>query len=99
LLVAASTGAGAADVIKFGIYRCRPGRALGHPPQQATELIFDEINSQGELEVGGKVQAEVVACDHKYVIAEGGTVSRLTPGRGEVHLHLGGAVVKANEEA
>ena len=105
LLVAASTGsAGAADVIKFGISTPLSGPAApwGIPHKQATELIFDEINSQGGLEVGGKkYKLEVVAYDHKYVIAEGvATVNRLIAKDGVKFISiLGGAVVKANEEA
>ena len=81
-LVAAGPGsAGAADVIKFGVSTPLSGPAApwGIPHKQATELIFDEINSQGGLEVGGKkYKLEVVAYDHKYVIAEGvATVNRL----------------------
>jgi len=46
-------------------------RRRGHSHKQATELIFEEINNQGGLEVGGKkYKLEVIAYDHKYVIAE-----------------------------
>lgn len=57
VLVLASPGrAGAADVIKFGVATPLSGPAApwGIPHKNATELIFDEINSQGGLEVGGK---------------------------------------------
>lgn len=105
VLVAVSPeNAGAADVIKFGISTPLSGPAApwGIPHKQATELIFDEINSQGGLEVGGKkYKLEVVAYDHKYVIAEGvATVNRLIARDGVKYISiLGGAVVKANEEA
>jgi branched-chain amino acid transport system substrate-binding protein len=69
---------------------------------QATKLIFDEVNEQGGIDIGGeKYQLEVIAYDHKYVIAEGvATVNRLI-NRDEVQFIsiLGGAVVKANEDA
>jgi branched-chain amino acid transport system substrate-binding protein len=105
VLVAVSQGGAAAtEVIKFGIATPLSGPAApwGIPHKQATELIFDEINSQGGLEVGGKkYRLEVVAYDHKYVIAEGvATVNRLIAKDGVKYLSiLGGAVVKANEEA
>jgi branched-chain amino acid transport system substrate-binding protein len=95
--------AGAADVIKFGISTPLSGPAApwGIPHKSATELIFDEINGQGGLDVGGKkYRLEVVAYDHKYVIAEGvATVNRLVAKDGVKYISvLGGAVVKANEE-
>src|SRR5256712_151871 len=105
LLSAVGTGtAGAADVIKFGISTPLSGPAApwGIPHKQATELVFDEINSQGGLEVNGKkYRLEVVAYDHKYVIAEGvATVNRLISKDGVKYVSiLGGAVAKANEEA
>src|SRR3989442_7829829 len=94
----------AADVIKFGVSTPRSGPAApwGIPHKQAVELVFDEINSQGGLDVGGKkYKLEVVAYDHKYVIAEGvATVTRLIAKDGVKYIAiLGGAVVKANEEA
>src|SRR5438128_11855513 len=104
-LVAVGTGrALAADVIKFGVSTPLSGPAApwGIPHKQATELIFDEINAQGGLEVGGKkYKLEVVAYDHKYVIAEGGaTVNRLISKYGVQDIYIqGGAVVKANEYA
>ena len=64
---------GAQDVIKFGVSTPLSGPAApwGIPHKNATELIFDEINAQGGLDVGGKkYKLEVVAYDHKYVIAE-----------------------------
>src|SRR3989449_2713213 len=105
LFTPVGTGAaGAGDVIKFGISTPLPGPAApwGIPHKQATELIFDEINSQGGLEVGGKkYRLEVVTYDHKYVIAEGvATVNRLIAKDGVKYISiLGGAVAKANEEA
>ena len=73
-LVAVGPGsARAADVIKFGVSTPLSGPAApwGIPHKQATELIFDEINAQGGLEVGGKkYKLEAVAYDHKYVIAD-----------------------------
>src|SRR5881409_32427 len=92
------------NVIKFGIATplSGPAAAWGIPHKQAIELVFDEINSQGGLDVGGKkYKISVVAYDHKYVIAEGvATVNRLIAKDGVKYLSiLGGAVVKANEEA
>jgi branched-chain amino acid transport system substrate-binding protein len=94
----------AADVIKFGIATPLSGPAApwGIPHKQAVELVFDEVNSQGGLEVGGKkYKLEVVAYDHKYVIAEGvATVNRLIAKDDVKYISiLGGAVAKANEEA
>jgi branched-chain amino acid transport system substrate-binding protein len=93
----------AADVIKFGISTPLSGPAApwGIPHANATRLVFDEINAQGGLDVGGKkYQLEVVAYDHKYVIAEGvATVNRLVYKDEVKYISiLGGAVVKANEE-
>ena len=93
----------AADIIKFGISTPLSGPAApwGIPHKNATELIFDEINGQGGLEIAGKkYKLEVVAYDHKYVIAEGvATVNRLIAKDGVKYISvLGGAVVKANEE-
>src|SRR5947207_13320408 len=104
VLVAVIAGrAGAADVIKFGVSTPLSGPAApwGIPHKNATELIFDEINAQGGLEVGGKkYKLEVVAYDHKYVIAEGvATVNRLIAKDGVKYISvLGGSVVKAIEE-
>src|SRR5499425_2262306 len=94
----------AADVIKFGISTPLSGPAApwGIPHKQATELIFEEINSQGGLDVAGKkYKLEIVAYDHKYVIAEGvATVNRLIAKDDVKFISiLGGAVAKANEEA
>lgn len=103
-LVASGEVAIAADVIKFGISSPLSGPAApwGIPHLNATKLVFDEINEQGGLEVGGKkYKLEVVSYDHKYVIAEGvATVNRLIS-KDEVQFIsiLGGAVVKANEDA
>src|SRR5919201_5901473 len=108
LLVLVISGPGqvkAADnVIKFGIATplSGPAAAWGIPHKQAIELVFDEVNGQGGLEVGGKkYKLEVVAYDHKYVIAEGvATVNRLISKDDVKYLSiLGGAVAKANEEA
>jgi branched-chain amino acid transport system substrate-binding protein len=104
-LVAMEPGkASAADVIKFGISTPLSGPAApwGIPHKQAVELVFDEINSTGGLEVGGKkYKLEVIAYDHKYVIAEGvATVNRLISKDDVKYISiLGGAVAKANEEA
>src|SRR5947209_19451796 len=79
-VVASSGPSYAADVIKFGISTPLSGPAApwGIPHKQATELVFDEINSQGGLEVGGKKdRPEGVGYDHKYVIAEGAYVLSL----------------------
>src|SRR5438477_12621195 len=102
LIAASPGGASAADVIKFGISTPLSGPAApwGIPHKNATELIFDEVNGQGGLDVGGKkYKLEVVAYDHKYVIAEGvATVNRLIAKDGVKFISiLGGAVVKANE--
>jgi len=104
LLVVGAGLSYAADVIKFGISTPLSGPAApwGIPHKNATELIFDEINAQGGLDVGGKkYKLEVVAYDHKYVIAEGvATVNRLIAKDGVKYISiLGGAVAKANEEA
>src|SRR5213596_1724922 len=104
LLTTVGTGiASAADVIKFGISTPLSGPAApwGIPHKQAIELVFDEINSQGGLEVGGKkYRLEVVTYDHKYVIAEGAaTVNRLIAKDSVKFISiLGGTVVKAVEE-
>src|SRR5712691_7890284 len=44
------------NVIKFGIATplSGPAAAWGIPHKQAIELVFDEINGQGGLEVAGK---------------------------------------------
>ena len=104
-LLAGSPGGGlAADVIKFGISTPLSGPAApwGIPHKNATELVFDETNAQGGLDVNGKkYKIEIVAYDHKYIIAEGvATVNRLIA-KDEVKFIsiLGGAVAKANEEA
>src|SRR6266852_336033 len=74
-LLAANPGGGlAADVIKFGISTPLSGPAApwGIPHKNAIGLIFDEANAQGGLDVNGKkYKIEIVAYDHKYVIAEG----------------------------
>ena len=103
LLTFAPGAVRAQDVIKIrGLDAAlRPGRSWGIPHKNATELIFDEINSQGGLDVGGKkYKLEVVAYDHKYVIAEGvATVNRLIAKDGVKYISvLGGSVVKAIEE-
>src|SRR5262245_44149674 len=94
----------AQDVVKFGVSTPLSGPAApwGIPHKNATELIFDEINAQGGLDVGGKkYKLEVVAYDHKYVIAEGvATINRLIAKNGMKYVSiLNGTVVKANEEA
>src|SRR5207249_9563865 len=105
LLVGVAPGnGGAADVIKFGVVTPLSGPAApwGIPRKGVTELIFDEINSQGGLEVvDKKYNLEVIAYDHKYVIAEGVvTVNRLIAKDGVKFISiLGGTVVKAAEEA
>jgi branched-chain amino acid transport system substrate-binding protein len=104
MVVCGSGPAQAENVIKFGISTPLSGPAApwGIPHMRAVKLIFDEINEQGGLEVAGKqYKLEVIAYDHKYVIAEGvATVNRLI-NRDEVQFIsiLGGAVVKANEDA
>lgn len=106
-LVVLAVGPGQAtaeNVIKFGVSTPLSGPAApwGIPHMQATKLIFDEVNEQGGIDIGGKKYTlEVIAYDHKYVIAEGvATVNRLI-NRDEVQFIsiLGGAVVKANEDA
>src|SRR5713226_10648426 len=105
VLSAGSTGSGLAnDVIKFGISTPLSGPAApwGIPHKNAIELVFDETNAQGGLDINGKkYKLEVVAYDHKYVIAEGvATVNRLIAKDGVKFISiLGGAVAKANEEA
>jgi branched-chain amino acid transport system substrate-binding protein len=94
----------AAETIKFGVSTPLSGPAApwGIPHMQAIKLIFDEINEQGGLDIKGKKYLlEVVAYDHKYVIAEGvATVNRLIAKDEVQYLSiLGGAVVKANEDA
>jgi branched-chain amino acid transport system substrate-binding protein len=94
----------AQEVLKFGISTPLSGPAApwGIPHKNATELVFDEVNAQGGLDIGGKkYKLEVVAYDHKYVIAEGvATVNRLiSRDRIKFISILGGAVAKANEEA
>src|SRR5713101_6146776 len=104
-LLAANPGGGlAADVIKFGISTPLSGPAApwGIPHKNAIELVFDETNAQGGLDINGKkYKLEIVAYDHKYVIAEGvATVNRLIAKDGIKFISiLGGAVAKANEEA
>ena len=104
-LLGASPGAGlAADVVKFGISTPLSGPAApwGIPHKNAIELVFDEINAAGGLDVNGKkCKLEIVGYDHKYVIAEGvATVNRLIAKDGVKYISiLGGAVAKANEEA
>src|ERR1700704_1025434 len=103
-LVAASSGPSlAADVIKFGISTPLSGPAApwGIPHKNAIDLIFDETNAQGGLDVNGKkYKIESDAHDTKYVIPEGGpTVNRLIAKDDVKYMSiLGGAVVKANEE-
>src|SRR5256885_3273950 len=105
VLMAVSPGITRAKAfVKFGVSTPLSGPAApwGIPQKNATELIFDEINAQGGLDVGGKkYKLEVVAYDHKYVIAEGvATVNRLIAKDGVKYVSiLGGAVAKANEEA
>jgi branched-chain amino acid transport system substrate-binding protein len=106
LLLVLATVAGpavAADVIKFGISTPLSGPAApwGIPHKNATELVFEEINAQGGVDVAGKkYKLETVTYDHKYVIAEGvATVNRLIAKDGIKYISiLGGAVAKANEE-
>jgi branched-chain amino acid transport system substrate-binding protein len=103
-LVATPGQAFAADVIKFGVATPLSGPAApwGIPHRNAVELVFDEVNTQGGLEVAGKkYKLEVVAYDHKYVIAEGvATVNRLIAKDGVKYISiLGGTVVKAAEES
>ena len=91
-------------VIKFGVSTPLSGPAApwGIPHKNATELIFEEANAQGGVDIGGKkYKLEVIAYDHKYVIAEGvATVNRLIAKDGVKYISiLGGAVAKANEEA
>src|SRR6516225_11961286 len=65
VLLAGSIGsANAGDVIKFGISTPLSGPAApwGIPHKNAIELIFDEANAQGGLDVGGKkYKIEIVA--------------------------------------
>ena len=65
LVVSGPSEVRAADnVIKFGVSTPLSGPAApwGIPHKQAMELVFDEINEKGGLEVGGKkYKLEVVA--------------------------------------
>jgi branched-chain amino acid transport system substrate-binding protein len=102
-LIAAPGPALADEVIKFGVSTPLSGPAApwGIPHLNATKLIFDEANAQGGITIKGKkYKLEVVAYDHKYVIAEGvATVNRLVYKDEVKYISiLGGAVVKANEE-
>jgi branched-chain amino acid transport system substrate-binding protein len=103
--LAGGPGSGfAADVIRFGISTPLSGPAApwGIPHKNATELIFEETNAQGGLDVNGKkYKLQIIAYDHKYVIAEGvATVNRLIAKDNVKFISiLGGAVAKANEEA
>src|ERR1700745_1248573 len=104
LLAFAPGAVPAQETIRFGVSTPLSGPAApwGIPHKNATELIFDEINAQGGLVIGAKkYKLEVVAYDHKYVIAEGvATVNRLIAKDGVKYISvLGGAVAKANEEA
>jgi len=58
LIMASGVGqvSAADNVIKFGIATplSGPAAAWGIPHKQAIELVFDEINGQGGLEVAGK---------------------------------------------
>lgn len=58
LVAVAPLSAHAADVIKFGVSTPLSGPAApwGIPHKNATELIFEEINAQGGLDVGGVVR-------------------------------------------
>ncbi len=104
LFVTTAAGpATAANVIKFGVSTPLSGPAApwGIPHLNATKLVFDEVNAQGGIDVGGKKYTlEVISYDHKYVIAEGvATVNRLVYKDEVKYISiLGGAVVKANEE-
>src|SRR5438132_13695915 len=62
----------AADVIKFGISTPLSGPAApwGIPHKQATELVFDEINSKAEHEVGGmKSRLDAGVSTERYEIS------------------------------
>jgi branched-chain amino acid transport system substrate-binding protein len=104
LMAGSAGGSLGADVIKFGISTPLSGPAApwGIPHKNAIELIFDEANAKGGLDVNGKKYTlQIVAYDHKYVIAEGvATVNRLIAKDDVKFISiLGGAVAKANEEA
>jgi branched-chain amino acid transport system substrate-binding protein len=96
--------AGAAEkTLKYGIATPLSGPAApwGIPHVRAAEMVFEEVNNQGGIDIGGqKYKIEIVSYDHKYVIAEGvATVNRLIY-RDKVQYVsvLGGAVVKAVED-
>ncbi|HXH13844.1 MAG TPA: ABC transporter substrate-binding protein [Alphaproteobacteria bacterium] len=95
--------AGAEKVIKYGIATPLSGPAApwGIPHVRAAEMVFEEVNNNGGIEIGGqRYKLEIVSYDHKYIIAEGvATVNRLLY-RDEVQYVsvLGGAVVKAVED-
>src|SRR5215831_8039004 len=65
--------AGAAEkTIKYGIATPLSGPAApwGIPHVRAAEMVFEEVNNQGGIEIGGqKYKIEIVSYDHKYVIA------------------------------
>jgi branched-chain amino acid transport system substrate-binding protein len=94
---------GAEKTIKYGIATPLSGPAApwGIPHVRAAEMVFEEVNHQGGIDIGGqKYKIEIISYDHKYVIAEGvATVNRLIY-RDKVQYVsvLGGAVVKAIED-
>jgi branched-chain amino acid transport system substrate-binding protein len=93
----------AQQTLKYGISTSLSGPAApwGIAHVRATEMVFEEVNNQGGVEIGGKKYTlEIISYDHKYVIAEGvATVNRLIY-RDKVPFVsvLGGAVVKAVED-
>src|SRR3974377_1237458 len=103
-LLAGSTGSGlAADVIKFGISTPLSGPAApwGIPHKNAIELVFDEANAQGGLDVNGKkYEIKIFPYDHKnWIAARAATGNRLLAKADVKFISiLGGAVAKANEE-
>jgi branched-chain amino acid transport system substrate-binding protein len=97
---ALSPAESAEKTIKYGISTPLSGPAApwGIPHVRAAEMVFEEVNNNGGIDIGGqKYKLEIVSYDHKYVIAEGvATVNRLIY-RDKVRYVsvLGGAVAKA----
>lgn len=76
-----SPNAWAEDVVKFGISApfSGPTATWGTETKRICDLIFDEINGKGGVDIGGKkYKIEVIAYDHKYSAPEAvTTVNRL----------------------
>jgi branched-chain amino acid transport system substrate-binding protein len=93
----------AEKTIKYGIATPLSGPAApwGIPHVRAAEMVFEEVNNQGGIEIDGQTyKLEIVSYDHKYVISEGvATVNRLIYRDKVPYVSvLGGAVAKAVED-